>query len=221
VTTTKGTGGDILILEECAYIDPGFCYETVFPLLLMGNTCLIAISTLTSEISFYTRLMKIKDKVTGLPMFTTLSVTLACTKCIAEGKAAQCPHMLHLVPNWQSGDRHIKLKTIMEDRPDLIESELSGLAFNACQQVFRNEDLDIMFQQPCPTWVFNSTICIVIDPAAGGPGSDYAIISFWRHKGMVTVFFYIFILFILFFILFILFYYFSSVDRHPICSRVM
>jgi len=28
VTTTKGTGGDIIILEEAAYCDPGFFFET-------------------------------------------------------------------------------------------------------------------------------------------------------------------------------------------------
>ena len=32
----QGTGGDILILEEAAYVDSGFFYETVAPLLMMG-----------------------------------------------------------------------------------------------------------------------------------------------------------------------------------------
>lgn len=50
VGTTKGTGGDVLILEEAAYVDPGFFYETVAPLTIVGNTSLLAISTLTSEI---------------------------------------------------------------------------------------------------------------------------------------------------------------------------
>jgi hypothetical protein len=48
--TTKGTGGDILILEEAAYVDSDFFYETVAPLLLVGVTSLICISTLTSDI---------------------------------------------------------------------------------------------------------------------------------------------------------------------------
>ena len=64
----------------------------------MGNTTLLAISTLTSEINFYTRLMKMRDKLTGLPIFTFLSVELACAACKAEGKASDCVHMLHLVP---------------------------------------------------------------------------------------------------------------------------
>ena len=102
------------MLEEAAYVDPGFFYETVAPLLLIGNTSLIAISTLTSEINFYTRLLRMRDKTTGLPLFTSLSIQLACKQCIDEGKAAQCVHMLHLVPRWQSSDRHVKLKTIMQ-----------------------------------------------------------------------------------------------------------
>ncbi len=98
VSTTKGTGGDILILEEAAYVDPGFFYETVAPLLIMGNTTLLAISTLTSEINFYSRLLRMRDKVTQLPVFTFLSVQLACAACKAEGKVIDCVHMLHLVP---------------------------------------------------------------------------------------------------------------------------
>ncbi len=114
ISTTKGTGGDLIVLEEAAYVEPGFFYETVAPLLLIGNTSLIAISTLTSEINFYTRLLRMRDKVTGLPLFTSISVQLACRRCIEDGRAAACVHMLHLVPRWQSSDRHVKLKTIMQ-----------------------------------------------------------------------------------------------------------
>ena len=102
------------MLEEAAYVEPGFFYETVAPLLLIGNTSLLAISTLTSEINFYTRLLRMRDKVTGLPLFTSISVQLACRRCIEDGRAAACVHMLHLVPRWQSSDRHVKLKTIMQ-----------------------------------------------------------------------------------------------------------
>ena len=59
IGTTKGTGGDVLILEEAAYCDEGFFYETVAPILSIGSASLVAISTLTSEINFYTRLIKV------------------------------------------------------------------------------------------------------------------------------------------------------------------
>ncbi len=187
ISTTKGTGGDLIVLEEAAYVEPGFFYETVAPLLLIGNTSLIAISTLTSEINFYTRLLRMRDKVTGLPLFTTISIQLACKQCIEEGKAASCVHMLHLVPQWQSSDRHVKLKTIMQDRPDLIESELSGLAFDSNQQLFKTAHIEIMFSQTPPSPILNEAIYMFIDPAAGGPQSDYAVVSVTRQKGMLTV----------------------------------
>ena len=153
----------------------------------MGNTTLLGISTLLSEVNFYTRLMKMRDPVTHQPIFTFLSVELACPACKADGKASQCVHMLHLVPRWQSADRHVKLKTIMQDRPDLIESELAGLAFDSLQQVFKREDLDVMFAQIAPSASTNDDIHLFIDPAAGGPYSDYAMLSVTRQKGMVTV----------------------------------
>ena len=137
VSTTKGTGGDVIILEEAAYCDPGFFYETVAPLMLIGRTSLLAISTLTSEINFYSRLIKMKDNLTQEPIFKTFSVELACADCKENGKATECRHMLHLVPTWQSSEKHVRLKKVMEDRPDLIASELSGLAFDALQQCFR------------------------------------------------------------------------------------
>jgi hypothetical protein len=141
------------LLEEAAYCDAGFFYETVAPLLLIGRTSLICISTLTSDINFYTRLIKMKDPQTQEPMFSTFCVELVCEKCKAEGKSVECVHMLHLVPSWQSGEKHRRLKTIMQDRPDLIQSELSGLAFEALQQAFRAVDVDNSFDLQAPVIV--------------------------------------------------------------------
>jgi hypothetical protein len=165
VQTTKGTGGDIIILEEAAYVDPGFFYETVAPLLIVGTTTLIGISTLTSEINFYTRLIRLRDKSTGLPLFSVMQVELACAKCKEDGKAVDCVHLLHLVPRWQSSDRHRRLKIVMQDRPDLIESELSGLAFDSLQQCFRPGDIDALFEIEALNRPLNDDIYIIIDPA--------------------------------------------------------
>lgn len=75
----------------------------------------------------------------------------------------------------------------LQDRPDLIISELSGLAFDSLQQAFRPDDLDVMFNQEPPEPRNSEAIYIAIDPAAGGPSSDYALVSMTRHKGIVTV----------------------------------
>ena len=187
IGTTKGTGGDILILEEAAYCDEGFFYETVAPILSVGSASLVAISTLTSEINFYTRLIKMNDPCTGRPIFTTRCIELCCAKCKEDGKSHECVHMLHLVPRWQSAEKHRKLKIMMQDRPDLIRSELAGLAFSSLQQVFRQQDIDFMFATTALPFVQDQDIFMVIDPAAGGPSSDYAVLTFTRQRGVVTV----------------------------------
>ena len=120
-------------------------------------------------------------------MFSVMQVQLACAACIEAGKGSACPHLYHLVPRWQSSGKHRKLKTIMQDRPDLIESELSGLAFDSLQCCFRPVDIEaLMTQEPLPP-LLNADIYIVVDPAGGGPHSDYAIVSFQRNRGTVTI----------------------------------
>ena len=44
-----------------------------------------------------------------------------------------------------------------------------------------------MFRQTPPPPVLNEAVYLFIDPAAGGPQSDYAILSVTRQKGMLTV----------------------------------
>lgn len=141
----------------------------------------------TQRRSFYTRLMKMKDGTTGDPVFNCLQIELSCQKCKDEGKSAECVHLLHLAPRWQSTERHRRLKKIMEDRPDLIQSELAGLAFDSLQQAFAAADIERMFSQQPPDEKFGQTIFVVIDPAAGGPQSDYALVSFTRDRGIITV----------------------------------
>ena len=52
------------------------------------------------------------------PMTHTQTHTeLACEACKEAGKAHECVHLLHLVPSWQSAERHRKLKIMMQDRP--------------------------------------------------------------------------------------------------------
>jgi hypothetical protein len=187
IGTTKGTGGDVLILEEAAYCDEGFFYETVTPILSIGSASLVAISTLTSEINFYTQLIQMVDPGTDRPLFAIRCIELCCERCKEKGKQAECVHMLHLVLMWQSEERHRKLKIMMQDRPDLIQSELAGLAFDSLQQVFRKSDIAIamaLTQLPMPDHPYVFT---VIDPAAGGPQSDYAVVSIVRERGNVTV----------------------------------
>lgn len=159
----------------------------VAPILSIGRTSLLAISTLTSEINFYTRLMQLVDPATDRPLFVTRQIELACAKCKEDGKSAECVHMLHLVPSWQESEKHRRLKIMMSDRPDLIQSELAGLAFDSLQNVFRKGDILLAFNTDHIEMTNEQMVWIVVDPAAGGPSSDYAVVSITRRKGNVIV----------------------------------
>lgn len=70
---------------------------------------------------------------------------------------------------------------------DLIQSELAGLAFDSLQQVFRKVDIQNMFEMEPMPLIIHQEVFVVVDPAAGGPSSDYAIVSLCRTRGSVQV----------------------------------
>ena len=83
--------------------------------------------------------------------------------------------------------RLLYTRKTLQDRPDLIQSELAGLAFDSLQQVFRKSDVEIMFASPPLELASSTTVWLVVDPAAGGPQSDYAVVTIARIKGCVVV----------------------------------
>ena len=197
--------------EEAAYVSSGFFYETVAPLLCIGNTSFIAISTLTSEMNFYTKLISKVDLLTNKPVFKSIQISLACQQCIDAEKAHECMHMQHLIPRWQvrippplcsancldrsaegvwwqDADKHRRLKIIMSDRPDLINSEMGGVAFSSIDQCFKQNDLKRMFNVTIQISISSGTpFFVTVDPAAGGENSDFAVVSFTVAHGLYKV----------------------------------
>lgn len=110
--TLKGTGGDIIVAEEAAYMDLRVFFEVIVPLLEMEQTSLICISTILESFNFYSRLLDLSDG-DGNSLFETLRFELICEACKASDAPEKCTHMLHLVPRWQSADRHKRLKLVM------------------------------------------------------------------------------------------------------------
>jgi len=96
--------------------------------------------------------------------------------------------MQHLIPRWQDADKHRRLKIIMSDRPDLINSEMGGVAFNSVDQCFKQSLLKQMFNETIPLNIeFNTRFFVTVDPAAGGEHSDFAMVSFTYCHGIFKV----------------------------------
>lgn len=110
--TLRGTGGDVIYLEEAAFMALDVFFEVVVPLLEMETTALIAISTPLDGLNFYSEMFDLKG-ADGKPLFNTLRVGLSCAKCQAEGKSASCTHMKDVIPPWKSA---AKLQVILSLR---------------------------------------------------------------------------------------------------------
>ena len=61
------------------------------------------------------------------------------------------------------------------------------MAFDSLQCCFRPADIEQLFAQEALPPLLNAEIFIVVDPAGGGPHSDYAVTSFQRNRGTVTI----------------------------------
>jgi hypothetical protein len=95
---------------------------------------------------------------------------------------------LDFVVWWQDADKHRRLKIIMSDRPDLINSEMGGVAFSSIDQCFKQNDLKRMFNVTIQISICSATpFFVTVDPAAGGENSDFAVVSFTVAHGLYKV----------------------------------
>jgi len=79
----------------------------------------------------------------------------------------------------------------MSDRPDLINSEMGGVAFSSIDQCFKQNDLKRMFTITIQISIVSCTpFFVTVDPAAGGENSDFAVVSFTVAHGLYKVFLY-------------------------------
>ena len=73
----KGVSGDVIILEEAAYCDPGLVSEVVVPLLSMQQSVLLCISTILDSGNHYSKMMEMTDAFGNL-IFESIKITLVC-----------------------------------------------------------------------------------------------------------------------------------------------
>ena len=76
---------------------------------------------------------------------------------------------------------------VLTSATDIANFQMQGLAFDSLETVFKATDVKMMLDLEPLAVPTNSTVFVVVDPAAGGPSSDYAIVSIARVRGTVNV----------------------------------
>tara|TARA_B110001452_G_C15241783_1_gene430104 strand:- start:15964 stop:17517 length:1554 start_codon:yes stop_codon:yes gene_type:complete len=174
--TLRGVGGDVLYLEEAAFLDLQVFFEIVVPLLEMATTALIAISTPQDKLNFYSEMFELRDN-TGELFFRTIRVSLVCAKCQAAGKGADCTHKQDMIPPWKSVAKLDMVRALYADQGDLMQRESMGAITDDAKSLFESNLVTTFLKEK--SFVLTSKpdyIFMAMDPNGGGT-SHMAIVS--------------------------------------------
>lgn len=184
--TLRGTGGDLIVLEEAAYIDEAIFNEVVIPLLEIEVTSVIAISTPSTEDNYYSKLRDLKTK-SGVPVFSVFTAKRICPACAAEGRDS-CTHLEVDKAPWKSGGKRDIVEALYGANTTLAKRELEGTVMDDMQSAYSKRMVQATFDAPRIRLrdtisggggggrVSPKVIYIAIDPSGGG-ASKFSLAS--------------------------------------------
>lgn len=178
----RGADGDLIILDEAAFIPPNFIQQVVVPMMQKKGVVVLGISTSGGPQNYYTQLMNMTTD-TGAPLFRFITITRICKKCQEGPNPEKCTHNLHLMPPWKSMDRFRMCEKLLEGIANDMQREILGLMDRESGGAFSLDRLDELrsFQAmqrpprpggPLPTGdilKLPELVFISVDP---GPGSS-------------------------------------------------
>lgn len=131
-------------------------------------------------------MFELKDDVTGLPLFETISITLVCSDCLKTDHPELCTHKLAEMPRWLSSKKMEVVKSLLSDDPAMLLRESMGVGADSTQKAFAARDITAFFARPHLTikrdfYEVNDRdntnhVIVAVDPAGGG-SSQFAIAS--------------------------------------------
>jgi hypothetical protein len=160
----------------------------VVPLLELDKTALICISTILDSFNFYSKLLELKDE-NGDDFFVQHTFVMACDQCQADGTPEKCTHMFHALPPWQSERKHLKIRAMMADQPELLARETMGLQSDTFARAFSTVTLRA-FQRRAPRPPPASPVrhvIVAVDPSGGGTKSHFACVACYWTQGHVVI----------------------------------
>jgi len=124
--TTRGTGADVIIVDEAAHIDPKLFFKTIVPILSMANTSLLCLSSPEGDSNYYSQLLGL-NKPDGTPFFNVVNCFQICAKCLKLERVKQidCTH-IKSTAHWLSSRKIRELKTLYKVRGTLAEAPLGS-----------------------------------------------------------------------------------------------
>lgn len=164
----------IIIMEEFAYVPPECFFEVVVPLMMIKNTAMIGITTISGNTDNY-----VNDFIRR-GVFEYVEITLVCDSCKKAGEVRDCPHKRSERPYWQDEDNVEKVKNIYgPDRVDQFARESLGILKQPTTACFDHESVLKLFTAPRESLqrVAEYLFC-TIDPNGGSDHPENSISDF-------------------------------------------
>lgn len=206
--TLRGSGGDVIWLEEAAFMPPSLFFEVVsavrprlacpplslshslhvqvLPLLEVDRTSMLAISTPSPEgdMNFYQTMLDATDKA-GKPLFRVERIEMACQACKDAGVASECKHMESFRPPWKSKAKGELVRQIYtsSNNTAMLQRESMGLQVEEATTVFRQKCIRQFLKSSAPVHSSTRVLMMAMDPSGGGDSSmSLVTVSLWQNK---------------------------------------
>lgn len=182
----RGVGGDLILLEEAAFMPIKMFHEVIVPLLELETTALICISTPQDSSNFYSMMFEMVDAA-GEKLFNQIQVSMVCEDCKLGPHPEKCTHMKHLLPKWKSGGKQDMVRQIYGDNAKDMLRESMGVTTNDNCCVFQDEWLDkFSNRSPYTSLQTPRVVFVACDPNGGG-SSQMAIVSLYQDNNNFAV----------------------------------
>jgi len=177
----RGLGGDVIMIEEIAFVHPKALNVVIPPIYSVDHTALIALSTLSpnSENTF--------NLMVESGLFMVHRVMMVCKSCLEKGIMVMCEHEKDKYPAWLSdGSKQEQIKKIMGGKSEAYEIENLGIPpglKDSEKKVFSPHLVMQFLSAPRVPLVRRAWyVFVVVDPVAGSyhketRGSDFVILS--------------------------------------------
>lgn len=190
---TRGSGGNLVIAEEAAFMPPDLYYKVIAPTLQTEGTCFIGITTLNEDPENFISVLKRLKMPDGQQIFHCIEIEMTCKRCKELGKEITCNHKEGDKPWWLKQNRIESIEIIMKqgNEEDFMR-EIKGIQMdnsnikvfdeNLLNNLLINENQLINLKED-PNFII-----ISIDPSGTGK-CDYAISSciYERHSSKMIV----------------------------------
>jgi hypothetical protein len=188
--TTRGTGADVIIIDEAAHIDHKLFFKTIIPILSMKNTSLLCLSSPEGDSNYYSALMNLKREDNPKEsFFNVIECFRICKNCmkLERVKAIQCTHVKNNA-HWLSARKIKELKQLYKASPEDAIREFGGIVVSDYLPALRKEDIEKTFAAPTETTISSPTyIFTCCDPTGAGPSQLSIASGYYNNQGDVVV----------------------------------